>query len=173
MNLHEYQAKELLQQFDLPLLKGKAYINNLDTIEKDLNDLSGPPWVVKSQIHAGGRGAGHFKKSFNNKGGVQIIQDKTQVPVIAKLMLGNILITKQTGADGKKVNRLFIEEGCKIEREFYLSLLIDRNNSQLMLMISSAGGMNIEDVAEDNPEKIHTIYFPDLTEINLPKKFKN
>jgi len=172
MNLHEYQAKELLQQFDLPLLKGKAYINNLDTIEKDLNDLSGPPWVVKSQIHAGGRGAGHFKKSFNNKGGVQIIQDKTQVPVIAKLMLGNILITKQTGADGKKVNRLFIEEGCKIEREFYLSFLIDRNNSQLMLMISSAGGMNIEDVAEDNPEKIHTIYFPDLTEINLPKNLE-
>lgn len=172
MNLHEYQAKELLRQFDLPLLKGKAYINNLDTIEKDLNDLSGPPWVVKSQIHAGGRGAGHFKKSFNNKGGVQIIQDKTQVPVIAKLMLGNILITKQTGADGKKVNRLFIEEGCKIEREFYLSFLIDRNNSQLMLMISSAGGMNIEDVAEDNPEKIHTIYFPDLTEINLPKNLE-
>ena len=172
MNLHEYQAKELLRQFDLPLLKGKAYINNLDTIEKDLNNLSGPPWVVKSQIHAGGRGAGHFKKSFNNKGGVQIIQDKTQVPVIAKLMLGNILITKQTGADGKKVNRLFIEEGCKIEREFYLSFLIDRNNSQLMLMISSAGGMNIEDVAEDNPEKIHTIYFPDLTEINLPKNLE-
>ena len=172
MNLHEYQAKELLRQFDLPLLKGKAYINNLDTIEKDLNDLSGPPWVVKSQIHAGGRGAGHFKKSFNNKGGVQIIQDKTQVPVIAKLMLGNILITKQTGADGKKVNRLFVEEGCKIEREFYLSLLIDRNNSQLMLMISAAGGMNIEDVAEDNPEKIHTIYFPDLTEINLPKNLE-
>ena len=172
MNLHEYQAKELLRQFDLPLLKGKAYINNLDTIEKDLKDLSGPPWVVKSQIHAGGRGAGHFKKSFNNKGGVQIIQDKTQVPVIAKLMLGNILITKQTGADGKKVNRLFIEEGCKIEREFYLSFLIDRNNSQLMLMISSAGGMNIEDVAEDNPEKIHTIYFPDLTEINLPKNLE-
>ena len=172
MNLHEYQAKELLRQFDLPILKGKAYINNLDTIEKDLNDLSGPPWVVKSQIHAGGRGAGHFKKSFNNKGGVQIIQDKTQVPVIAKLMLGNILITKQTGADGKKVNRLFIEEGCKIEREFYLSFLIDRNNSQLMLMISAAGGMNIEDVAEDNPEKIHTIYFPDLTEINLPKNLE-
>ena len=172
MNLHEYQAKELLRQFDLPLLKGKAYINNVDTIEKDLNDLAGPPWVVKSQIHAGGRGAGHFKKSFNNKGGVQIIQDKTQVPVIAKLMLGNILITKQTGADGKKVNRLFIEEGCKIEREFYLSFLIDRNNSQLMLMISSAGGMNIEDVAEDNPEKIHTIYFPDLTEINLPKNLE-
>ena len=172
MNLHEYQAKELLRQFGLPLLKGKAYVESLETIEKDLNDLSGPPWVVKSQIHAGGRGAGHFKKYFNNKGGIQIIQDKTQVPVIAKLMLGNILITKQTGADGKKVNRLFIEEGCKIEREFYLSFLIDRNNSQLMLMISAAGGMNIEDVAEDNPEKIHTIYFPDLTEINLPKNLE-
>ena len=172
MNLHEYQAKELLRKFDLPLLNGKTYIGNLKTIEKDLNDLSGPPWVVKSQIHAGGRGAGHFKKSFNDKGGVQVIQDKALVPVIAKSMLGNILITKQTGADGKKVNRLFIEEGCKIEREFYLSLLIDRINSQLMLMISAAGGMNIEDVAEKNPEKIHTIHFPDLDDINLPTNIK-
>ena len=172
MNLHEYQAKELLRQFDLPLLKGKAYVNDLKTIEKDLNELPGPPWVVKSQIHAGGRGAGHFKKPFNDKGGVQVIQDKTQVPVIANSMLGNILITKQTGVDGKKVNRLFIEEGCKIEREFYLSLLIDRTNSQLMLMISSAGGMNIEDVAEKNPEKIHINHFPDLTEINLPKNLE-
>ena len=87
MNLHEYQAKDLLRQFDLPLLKGKAYVNNLKTIEKDLNELPGPPWVVKSQIHAGGRGAGHFKKPFNDKGGVQVIQDKTQVPVIANSML--------------------------------------------------------------------------------------
>ena len=172
MNLHEYQAKELLRQFDLPLLKGKAYVNDLKTIEKDLNELPGPPWVVKSQIHAGGRGAGHFKKPFNDKGGVQVIQDRTQVPVIANSMLGNILITKQTGVDGKKVNRLFIEEGCKIEREFYLGLLIDRTNSQLMLMISSAGGMNIEDVAEKNPEKIHINHFPDLTEINLPKNLE-
>ena len=172
MNLHEYQAKELLKKFDLPLLKGRTYINNLDTIEKDLNDLSGPPWVVKSQIHAGGRGAGHFKRSFNDKGGVQVIQDETQVPVIANSMLENILITKQTGVDGKKVNRLFIEEGCKIEKEFYLSLLIDRTNSQLMLMISAAGGMNIENVAEKNPEKIYTTHFPNLTEINLPKKLE-
>ena len=172
MNLHEYQAKELLRQFDLPLLKGKAYVNDLKTIEKDLNELPGPPWVVKSQIHAGGRGAGHFKKPFNDKGGVQVIQDKTQVPVIANSMLGNILITKQTGVDGKKVNRLFIEEGCKIEREFYLGLLIDRTNSQLMLMISSAGGMNIEDVAEKNPEKIHINHFPNLTKINLPKNLE-
>ena len=173
MNLHEYQAKELLRQYDLPLLKGKAYIENLETIEKDLNDLSGPPWVVKSQIHAGGRGAGYFKNSFNNKGGVQVIHDKRKVSDIAKSMLGNILITKQTGAQGKKVNRLFIEEGCEIEREFFLSLLIDRNNSQLMLMISAAGGINIEDVAENNPEKICTIHFPDLNNISLPKNLKN
>ena len=172
MNLHEYQAKKLLQQFGLPLLKGKAYVNNLKTIEKDLSDLSGPPWIVKSQIHAGGRGAGYFQKPFNDKGGVQVIQDKAQVPVIANSMLGNILVTKQTGADGKKVNRLFIEEECKIEKEFYLSLLIDRTNSQLMLMISAAGGMNIEDVAEKNPEKIFTTHFPDLTKISLPKNFE-
>ena len=173
MNLHEYQAKKLLRQYDLPLLKGKAYIESLETIEKDLNDLSGPPWVVKSQIHAGGRGAGYFKNSFNKKGGVQVIHDKRKVSDIAKSMLGNILITKQTGAQGKKVNRLFIEEGCEIEREFFLSLLIDRNNSQLMLMISAAGGINIEDVAEKNPEKIHTIHFSDLDDISLPTNLKN
>ncbi len=172
MKLHEYQAKELLRQFDLPLLKGKFYVESLETIGEDLNDLSGPPWVVKSQIHAGGRGAGYFKNSFNAKGGVQVIQDKTKVFDIAKSMLGNILITKQTGVQGKKVNRLFIEEGCEIEREFFLSLLVDRNNSQLMLMVSAAGGINIEDVAEKNPEKIHTIYFPDLDDINLPKNIK-
>ena len=172
MNLHEYQAKELLRQFDLPLLKGKAYVENLETIEKDLNDLQGPPWVVKSQIHAGGRGAGYFKNSFNKKGGVQVIQDKTKVFNIAKSMLGNILITKQTGVLGKKVNRLFIEEGCEIEREFFLSLIIDRNNSQLMLMISAAGGINIEDVAEKNPDEIHTIHFPDLDDISLPTNLK-
>ena len=172
MNLHEYQAKELLRKYDLPLLNGVIFIDSLLNLEKELDILKGPPWVVKSQIHAGGRGAGHFKKPFNDKGGVQVIQDKTQVPVIANSMLGNILITKQTGVDGKKVNRLFIEEGCKIEREFYLGLLIDRTNSQLMLMLSSAGGMNIEDVAEKNPEKIHINHFPDLTEINLPKNLE-
>ena len=90
MNLHEYQAKELLRQFDLPLLNGKAYIDNLNTIEKDLDNLSGPPWVVKSQIHAGGRGAGHFKKPFNDKGGVQVIQDRTQAVSYTHLTLPTI-----------------------------------------------------------------------------------
>ena len=168
MNLHEYQAKELLLEFELPLLKGKSYINSFDGLESDLNNLRGPPWVIKSQIHAGGRGAGYFKDSFNNKGGVQIVNNKSDVIAIAASMMGNVLITKQTGTQGKKVNRIFIEEGCIIEKEYYLSLLIDRNTSQLMVMISSSGGMEIEDVAEKNPEKIHNIYFNDLDNISLP-----
>ena len=173
MNLHEYQAKELLKQFNLPLLKGKAYLNQLDNIENDLEILQGPPWVVKSQIHAGGRGAGHFLNSFNNKGGVQIIVEKNKVPLIAHSMMGNTLITKQTGSEGKQVNRVFIEEGCQIDREFYLSFLIDRNNSQLMMMISAAGGIDIEEVAEANPEKIHNFHFPELSNISSPHLLKD
>ena len=167
MDLHEYQAKELLRQFNLPLLVGKAYINQLDNVDADLDNLQGPPWVVKSQIHAGGRGAGYFKNAFNDQGGVQLVTKKSDVTLISQSMMGNILITKQTGDEGKKVNRIFIEEGCQVDREFYLSLLIDRNSSQLMMMISSAGGMDIEDVARTHPEKIHNIYFPDLQKITL------
>ena len=167
MDLHEYQAKELLRQFNLPLLEGKAYINQLDNVDADLDNLQGPPWVVKSQIHAGGRGAGYFKNAFNDQGGVQLVTKKSDITSIAQSMMGNILITKQTGDEGKKVNRIFIEEGCQVDREFYLSLLIDRNSSQLMMMISSAGGMDIEDVARTHPEKIHNIYFPDLQKITL------
>jgi|TARA_B110000438_G_scaffold73860_1_gene73992 succinyl-CoA synthetase beta subunit len=168
MNLHEYQAKKLLLRFGLPLLKGKSYIKTLDGIDSDLSDLQGPPWVVKSQIHAGGRGAGYFKNSFNNRGGVQVVSEKSDVISIASSMMGNILITKQTGIQGKKVNRVFIEEGCDIDKEYYLSFLIDRNTSKLMMMISSAGGMDIETVAETNPEKIYNIYFDDLDKIVLP-----
>ena len=157
MNIHEYQAKEILKNFGLPILDGKAYNKNLHNLEADLIDLKGPPWVVKSQIHAGGRGAGHFKNSFNDKGGVQVIFEKEQVFPIATSMMGNVLITKQTGENGKTVNHIFIEEGCDIEREFYLSLLIDRNNSKVMLMISAAGGLDIEDVEIRNPEKIINI----------------
>ena len=169
MNIHEYQAKELLRKFKLPLLNGKSYNEKLESLELDLEILNGPPWVVKSQIHAGGRGAGKFQNNFNNKGGVQIINDKSKILSIASSMLGNILITKQTGPAGKKVNQIFIEEGCDIDREFYLSLLIDRNNSKLMMMISAAGGIDIEEVAEKNPEKINKIYFTDYKNIQLPK----
>jgi succinyl-CoA synthetase beta subunit len=122
---------------------------------------------VKSQIHAGGRGAGHFKNSFNDKGGVQVIFDKDNVSSVAKSMMGNVLVTKQTGEIGKTVNRIFIEEGCDIDREFYLSLLVDRNTSKVMMMISAAGGMDIEEVAITNPEKIINVHFTKYTDISL------
>jgi succinyl-CoA synthetase beta subunit len=172
MNLHEYQAKNLLSQFGLPLLKGKFYIDGLHGLEADLENLQGPPWVVKSQIHAGGRGAGHFKKPFNDKGGVQVTDDKSKVISLANSMMGNILITKQTGPEGKKINRIFIEEGCKIDREFYFSLLIDRKTSKLTMMVSSAGGVDIEDVAEKYPEKIHTVHFNDFEKISISDTLK-
>ena len=169
MNLHEYQAKELLKKFDLPVLKGIVFIENLSKIEKNLETLNGPPWVVKSQIHAGGRGAGKFKNNFNDMGGVQVVLEKNKVFKIADSMINNVLITKQTGPKGKEVKRIYIEEGCKIEKEFYLSILIDRITSQPMIMISASGGMDIEEVAESNPDEIHYIYFSDLTNIVLNK----
>ena len=169
MNLHEYQAKELLKKFDLPVPKGIVFIENLSQIEKNLETLNGPPWVVKSQIHAGGRGAGKFKNNFNDMGGVQVVLEKNKVFKIADSMINNVLITKQTGPKGKEVKRIYIEEGCKIEKEFYLSILIDRITSQPMIMISASGGMDIEEVAESNPDEIHYIYFSDLTNIVLNK----
>ena len=167
MNIHEYQAKEILKNFGLPVLQGKSYNKNLDTLHADIEDINGPPWVVKSQIHAGGRGAGHFKNSFNDKGGVQVVFEKKDVPSIAQSMMGNVLVTKQTGEAGKIVNRIFIEEGCDIDREFYLSLLVDRNNSKIMIMISSAGGMDIEEVAVTNPEQIINIHFTTYKDVSL------
>ena len=167
MNIHEYQAKEILKNYGLPVLKGKSYNKNLETLDADIKDLKGPPWVVKSQIHAGGRGAGHFKNSFNDKGGVQVIFEKDNVSSVAQSMMGNVLVTKQTGEIGKTVNRIFIEEGCDIDREFYLSLLVDRNTSKVMMMISAAGGMDIEEVAITNPEKIINVHFTKYTDISL------
>ena len=167
MNIHEYQAKEILKNYGLPVLKGKSYNKNLETLDADIKDLKGPPWVVKSQIHAGGRGAGHFKNSFNGKGGVQVIFEKDKVSSVAQSMMGNVLVTKQTGEIGKTVNRIFIEEGCDIDREFYLSLLVDRNTSKVMMMISAAGGMDIEEVAITNPEKIINVHFTTYKDISL------
>ena len=169
MNLHEYQDKELLKKFALPVPKGLVFIENLSQIEENLETLKGPPWVIKSQIHAGGRGAGKFKNNFNDMGGVQVVLEKNKVFKIAESMINNVLITKQTGDKGKEVKRIYIEEGCKIKKEFYLSILIDRNTSQPMMMISASGGMDIEEVAESNPDEIHCIYFSDLTNIVLDK----
>ncbi len=170
MNLHEYQAKELLRKHKLPVLKGISYVENLNNLEKDLEIIKGPPWVVKAQIHAGGRGAGKFKNNFNNQGGVQIITEKLDVKKNAYSMLNNYLITKQTGKNGTKVSRIYIEEGCNIHREFYLGLLIDRKTSKLMMMISAEGGIDIEKVAELYPDKINYLYFSDLKNINLNKE---
>ena len=172
MNLHEYQAKKILKKFDLPILEGKHFNNLNINIENDLSDLKGPPWVIKSQIHAGGRGAGYFKKSFNDKGGVQIVFEKENILNIFSSMFGNILVTKQTGNKGKKVNHILIEEGCDVDREFYLSLLVDRNSSKLMMIISADGGVNIEDLAKTNPEKIFNIYFENFEETELPKELE-
>ena len=174
MNLHEYQAKDLLRKYNLPIPQGKSYIENVDNLSKDIKNIKGPPWVIKSQIHAGGRGAGKFLKPFNDKGGVQISNTYEDAKKIAMGMMGNTLVTKQTGNEGKLVKRVYLESGCEIDREYYLSILLDRNLSKLMLMVSDAGGIDIEDVAEKNPERIQYIYFDNSEKIivsdNLQKK---
>tara|TARA_Y100001949_G_scaffold155570_1_gene143929 strand:+ start:7237 stop:8421 length:1185 start_codon:yes stop_codon:yes gene_type:complete len=174
MNLHEYQAKDLLRKYNLPILQGKSYIENIDNFSKDIEKIKGPPWVIKSQIHAGGRGAGKFLKPFNEKGGVQISNTSEDARKIAMGMMGNTLVTKQTGNEGKLVKRVYLEAGCEIDREYYLSILLDRNQSKLMLMVSDAGGIDIEDVAEKTPERIHYIHFDNSENIivsdNLQKK---
>ena len=174
MNLHEYQAKDLLRKYNLPILQGKSYIENIENFIKDIENIKGPPWVIKSQIHAGGRGAGKFLKPFNEKGGVQISNTIEDAQKIATGMMGNTLVTKQTGNQGKLVKRIYLESGCEIDREYYLSILLDRNKSKLMLMVSDAGGIDIEDVAEKTPERIQYIYFDNSENIiindNLQKK---
>ena len=173
MNLHEYQAKDLLRKYNLPILEGKSYIENVDDLEKDLQNIKGPPWVIKSQIHAGGRGAGKFLKPFNTKGGVQITESIDDAQKIAKGMMGNILITKQTGNEGNLVNRIYLEAGCEIDREYYLSILLDRNQSKLMMMVSDAGGVDIEDVAEKTPERIQYVYFDNLEDFTISDSLQN
>ncbi len=167
MNLHEYQAKELLVKFNLPLLKGKAYSSNLSNLKNDLSYFKGPPWVIKSQIHAGGRGAGYFKNDKSSLGGVRVVNSKEELLSTAKFMIGNTLITKQTGPSGKKVNHIFIEEGCEIHKEFYLSFLIDRKKSLPMMMISSEGGIDIEDVAKNYPNKIFHYHIRDFNNFKI------
>lgn len=153
MNIHEYQAKELLAKFGVATPKGGvAY--TVDEAVAAAEKLGGPIWVVKSQIHAGGRGAGRFKGGDPDKGGVRVSKSIDEVRQNASEMLGQTLVTKQTGPDGKQVNRLYIEDGCDIARELYLSLLVDRATSRITVMASTEGGMEIEEVAEATPEKI-------------------
>jgi succinyl-CoA synthetase beta subunit len=154
MNIHEYQAKKLLAKYGVAVLKGGvAYTPN--EAEQVAKELGGPIWVVKSQIHAGGRGKGKFKEAkAGDKGGVRVVKSVADVAANAEQMIGSTLVTIQTGPAGKEVKRVYIEEGCDIKRELYLSLLIDRATSRVTIMASTEGGMDIEEVAASHPEKI-------------------
>jgi len=154
MNIHEYQAKALLGEFGVPISRGVPVLKAEDA-EAAAKTLPGPVWVVKSQIHAGGRGKGKFQEaSAGDKGGVRIAKSVVEVKDFAKQMLGATLVTVQTGPHGKQVNRLYIEEGSDIDREFYLSILVNRETSEVSFVVSTEGGVNIEDVAHNTPEKI-------------------
>jgi succinyl-CoA synthetase beta subunit len=153
MNIHEYQAKALLAKFGVAVPKGGVAYTP-DEAAQVAAKLPGPVYVVKSQIHAGGRGAGRFKDDPNGKGGVRVVKSTGDVKTNAAAMLGKVLVTKQTGPKGKEVKRVYIEEGLDIKRELYLGMLIDRATGRITAMASSEGGMEIEEVAAKHPEKI-------------------
>jgi succinyl-CoA synthetase beta subunit len=156
MNVHEYQAKAVLREFGVPVPRGHA-IYSLCEAESAARELPGPVWVVKSQIHAGGRGKGTFKeREAGEKGGVRLARSIEEVKTFIGQMLGKTLVTVQTGPAGKRVNRLYVEEGSDIASEFYLSALVDRTTSRVAFVVSTEGGMDIEKVAHDTPEKIVT-----------------
>ncbi len=154
MNIHEYQAKALLRQYGVPVSDGRVVLK-AEEAKTAAGELDGPLWVVKAQIHAGGRGKGHFKEpEAGEKGGVRLARSVEEAEQFARQMLGRTLVTIQTGPAGKQVNRIYIEDGSDIERELYLAILIDRQTSRVSFVASTEGGMSIEDVAHDTPEKI-------------------
>ncbi|MCG8271725.1 ADP-forming succinate--CoA ligase subunit beta [Aquamicrobium sp. NLF2-7] len=157
MNIHEYQGKQLLKAYGAPVADGVAILS-ANEAEAAAKTLPGPLYVVKSQIHAGGRGKGKFKElPADAKGGVRLAKSIEEVVANVNEMLGNTLVTKQTGPAGKQVNRLYIEDGADIDRELYLSLLVDRTVGRVAFVVSTEGGMDIEAVAEATPEKIITV----------------
>ena len=157
MNVHEYQAKALLKEFGVPVSRGVA-ITDASQARAAAEELGGPLWVVKSQIHAGGRGKGKFKEaSAGAAGGVRLSRSIDEVERNASEMLGSTLVTIQTGPAGRKVARLYVEEGSDIDRELYLSALVDRSSARISFVVSTEGGMDIEQVAHATPERIHTI----------------
>jgi succinyl-CoA synthetase beta subunit len=155
MNIHEYQAKAVLRDFGVPVANGIAAFT-VDEAVKAAEKLGGPVWVVKAQIHAGGRG---------KAGGVKVVKSIDDVKKEATRLLGSTLITHQTGPAGKQVNRIYVEEGSAIEKEFYLSMLVDRETSRIAIVASTEGGMDIEQVAHDTPEKIVTIQIDPVSNI--------
>src|ERR1700710_2240578 len=153
MNIHEYQGKELLKRYGVTVLDGHVAWTP-DEAEAAAAKLPGPVYVVKSQIHAGGRGAGRFADDPSGKGGVRLARPPPHVPAPAEAMIGHTLITKQTGEAGRPVRRVYVEAGCDIARELYLSLLVDRISGRVTIIASTEGGMEIEEVAANHPEKI-------------------
>jgi succinyl-CoA synthetase beta subunit len=157
MNVHEYQAKELLRHYGVPVAQGAPAFTPEEAVAA-AQKLPGPVWVVKAQIHAGGRGKGKFKEAdAGDKGGVRLARSIDEVKTSAEQMLGKTLVTVQTGPGGRTVKRLFVEEGCAIARELYLSALVDRATSRISFIASTEGGMDIEKVAHDTPDKIVTL----------------
>jgi succinyl-CoA synthetase beta subunit len=153
MNIHEYQAKELLKEFGVAVLPGQVAWTPEEAVAA-ASKLQGSVWVVKSQIHAGGRGAGHFANDPAGKGGVRLARSPDEVRAAAAAMLGHTLVTRQTGPAGRRVNRVYVEAGCAIARELYLSMLIDRATARVTIVTSAEGGIEIEEVAAKSPEKI-------------------
>lgn len=165
MNIHEYQAKELLRAYGVPVADGRAVLRAEDA-KTAAAELDGPVWVVKAQIHAGGRGKGTFKEpDAGSDGGVRITRSVEAAAIEARRMLGRTLVTHQTGPTGKQVNRIYIEEGAEIDRELYLAILLDRVTSQISFVCSTEGGMDIEDVAANEPDKIVTFRIDPATGI--------
>ncbi|MEM1379095.1 MAG: ADP-forming succinate--CoA ligase subunit beta [Pseudomonadota bacterium] len=157
MNIHEYQAKELLKSYGAPVAGGAVALTP-EEAEARAAELPGPLWVVKAQIHAGGRGKGRFKEAeAGEKGGVRLAKSAAEAAEEARKMLGNTLVTKQTGEAGKEVGRVYFEDGADIEKELYLSVLVDRGTGKVAFIASTEGGMDIEAVAEETPEKIATV----------------
>jgi len=153
MNIHEYQAKDLLEKYGVAVPKGIPAMS-VDEAVKAAESMASALYVVKAQIHAGGRGAGHFTNNPEGKGGVRLCKTVDEVRDAAEAMMGNVLVTKQTGPEGKEVQRLYVTDGVDIEKEYYCSVLLDRATSQVTFMVSTEGGMDIEEVAHSNPEKI-------------------
>ncbi|MSU89584.1 ADP-forming succinate--CoA ligase subunit beta [Rhodobacteraceae bacterium 2CG4] len=154
MNIHEYQAKQLLREYGAPVSEGVP-VTRAEEAKTAASQLDGPLWVVKAQIHAGGRGKGSFKEAqAGEKGGVRLARSVEEAAEEAQKMLGRTLVTHQTGPAGKQVNRIYIEDGSDIERELYLALLVDRGSSRVSFVCSTEGGMDIEQVAANTPDKI-------------------
>jgi len=157
MNIHEYQAKELLRRYGVAVLEGHVAWTP-EEAEAAAKKLPGLVYVVKSQIHAGGRGAGRFTDDPNGKGGVRLAKSPAEAKAAAAAMINHTLVTKQTGPAGKVVSRVYVEAGCDIARELYLGLLVDRAASRVVIMASTEGGMEIEEVAANHPEKILKVH---------------